>query len=182
MVALAIPLTNSALFLAYFQPSDGCTGDEGEVLQEVVNLSQFTWISIQVNAIKRSFPWARHWARMFRVLSAASITERPQLLIVNKSNIKILLAQKWCFLPFYFIFNSKCLRHKHSVAVGVQRHPTKPNASKRHQNNMVPAGFVTFRSGCSLEVASCLKLACIQMAKSVSSPFAGSVLIEQDQN
>lgn len=80
----------------------------------------------------------------------------------NKSNINILLAHKWCLLSFYFIFNGKGLnRHKHSVAGGVQRDPTQPNASKPPQNNMVPTGFTTFRSGCSLEVLpSLLRLDC----------------------
>ena len=120
---------------------------------------------------------------MFSTVPAASTTERPELLIVNKSNINVLLAHKWCLLSFYFIFSSKGLnRHQHGVAVGVQRHPTQPNASKPPQNNMVATGFTTFRSGSSLEVASHLKRACIQMVKSVSSPFTALVLIEQAQD
>lgn len=92
-------------------------------------------------------------------LSAANITERPQPLIARKLNINVLLADKWCLLSFCFIFNSKDFNtHKHSVAVGVQRHPAQPKASEIPQNNMVPTGFSTFWSGCSLEVS--LSLLC----------------------
>lgn len=111
---------------------------------------------------KRSFPWARHWAQTFSILSAASTTGTLQPSIVNKSNIHVLLAHKWCLLSFYFIFNSKGFkRHKHSGAVGIQRHPTQPN--KPPQNNMVPAGFTIFRSGYSLEVL--LSLDCYEFIK-----------------
>jgi len=78
---------------------------------------------------------------MFSVLSAASSTERPQPLIMNKSNIEtfnVLLAHKWCLLSFYFSFKSKGLNgHKHNVAVGLQIHPAQSNASKPPQNNIV---------------------------------------------
>lgn len=89
------------------------------------------------------------------ILSAANITERPQPLIVSKSNINVLLAHKWCLLSFCFIFHSKDLnRQEHSVSVGAEGHPEKPQASKIPQNNTVPTGFSTFWSGCSLEFHS----------------------------
>lgn len=88
----------------------------------------------------KPFPWARHWARMFSVLSAAGVGERPQAFIANKLNIHVSLAPKGCLASFYFIFNSEGL-NKHSVAAGVQRHPTKPNATKSPQN-MVPIAFI----------------------------------------
>lgn len=65
---------------------------------------------------------------------AANITKRPQPLIVSKLNINVSLADKWCLLSFCFILHSKDLnRHKHSVAVGAERHPEQPKANRTTQ-------------------------------------------------
>lgn len=100
------------------------------------------------------------WAYISWAYSLLQTSLRYQPLILSKLNINILLAHKcWFLLSFCFVFNSKDLnRHKHNAALGVGRHPVQPKASKIPQNNMVPTGFSTFWSGCSLEVS--LSLLC----------------------
>lgn len=108
------------------------------MLQEVVNRSRFPRISIQVNAVNHVHGQDAEHERSAHSLLQTSL--RPQAFTADKLNVHVLLARPGCLVPFCLVFNGLT---KHSVAVGAQRHPAEPNASKFPQNR-VPIEFIPF--------------------------------------